>query len=268
MTEEGIYLASPLKENHIKFSYPNTKEGSKHYLMWSGGCDSTLLLYELIDAYGAENVYAYSYNYPWLTENKRNSEFYHRELFKSKMRLKGSKYSDFNHIQIDVTQKALNGRERYPSNQGFAQAIAWCFSLPMYVENDDYVYTGAIKVDQLTVKLEEYHKMLNGIEGTLMRNIHFREPYITFSKRDIIERLIKYDIYDSTWFCEMPSEDNIPCGKCVPCLTHKEGLIELSMGLNNSDDYTKAFVNKKIEDMKSLLAKNKDKCKDDIRIED
>ena len=28
-------------------------------------------------------------------------------------------------------------------------------------------------------------------------------PYLLFSKRQILERLFKYDLYEETWYCEM-----------------------------------------------------------------
>lgn len=248
MIEKGIYLPFNPNKNHISMSYQNTENTSKHFVMWSGGCDSTLLLYELLDAYGSDKVVAISYIMPYLTKNKIESEKLHRQLFKSKMNLKGPKYGSFTHKEIVITENDLNDGI-YISNAGFGQAVIWALSIPLYCSSGDYVYTGAIQEDQLNIKLEEYHKMLEGISGTLCRDLHFREPYLTFTKRDVIERLINYDLYDTTWFCEMPNDINEPCKKCDPCKTHLSALRCLIDGLNNSPTYIKEFATRQIENL-------------------
>ena len=70
MIEKGIYLPFKSNMNHISASYQNTESNSKHFVMWSGGCDSTLLLYELLDAYGSDKVVAISYIMPYLLRDK------------------------------------------------------------------------------------------------------------------------------------------------------------------------------------------------------
>jgi 7-cyano-7-deazaguanine synthase in queuosine biosynthesis len=78
-------ILSNVPGNQIHAQYGSLDKDVTHYVLWSGGCDSTLLLYELLDTYGSNNVVAISYTYPWLVKEKYETERLHREAFKSKL---------------------------------------------------------------------------------------------------------------------------------------------------------------------------------------
>lgn len=217
-----------IKTNHIEHSYESTNQDAKHYVMWSGGTDSTLLLYELIKTYGAGNVFAISYDYQWLTENKKNSEKAHRELLKSKLNcmefMNGNK---INHTNIKIENTTISGNALYLNAPGLPQSIAWMISIPLYIPDNSYIYIGNIKDDDLALNLDHYHNLFESISGLLYKNIILREPYLYFHKYQILDKLFQYDLYDSTWSCEMPEKTNVCCGKCIPCINHKNALREL-----------------------------------------
>lgn len=221
-------------QNQIQFNYRDydTEHDSKHYVMWSGGCDSTLLLYEVLETYGVENVVAVSYNYPWLLQEKAKSEEMHRDAFKAKLKTLNKTYAEkpINQIEFRIDMKAVSGDFPGLHYSGLPQAVAWLLSVPICAKDDSYIYTGAIRSDDLTLCLESYHEMFRGISKTLSRKIYLREPYLYLNKANVIEKLIRYGIYDSTWHCEVPDDVNTPCYECVPCKTHIRALTELSFG--------------------------------------
>lgn len=224
--------------NQVRANYrdaDNSKTDAKHFVMWSGGCDSTLLLYEVLETYGIENVVAVSYNYPWLLKNKRESERIHREAFKRKMATRNSSWAttDINHLEFDISMNTISGKMQDIYGAGLPQAVAWLLSVPICARENSYIYTGAIKSDDLTLQLSSYHEMFTGIANTLNRKIFLREPFLYMTKANVIEKLIRYGIFDSTWHCEMPKDINTPCYECVPCRTHVAALTELSLGNSN-----------------------------------
>lgn len=223
-----------VNQNQISSTYNDDPDENKgtHYVMWSGGTDSTLLLYELLDAYGAENVVAVSYKYPWLLENKYESERIHREAFKAKMNLRGEKYSNFTHVEFDIKQNVVSGSRSVLNVSpccGLPQAIAWLLSISLYSPYHSYIYDGGIREDDLTIILDSYHKTFEGISEVLDKKFILREPYIMFSKRQVLERIFKYDLYEETWHCEMPGSINDECLTCNPCKTHIAALNEISL---------------------------------------
>lgn len=244
--------------NQVSVNYrdgDDPKPGAKHFVMWSGGCDSTLLLYEVLETYGVENVVAVSYNYPWLLKNKRESERIHRNAFKQKMATRNSSWAaaSINHMEFDISMNTISGKMQDIYGAGLPQAVAWLLSVPICAREDSYIYTGAIKCDDLTLQLNSYHEMFTGIANTLNRKIYLREPFLYMTKANVIEKLIRYGIYDSTWHCEIPKDVNTPCYECVPCKTHITALTELSLG-NNDDIVT---ITAKLELGKIQQAKQK-----------
>lgn len=221
-------------QNQIQSNYRDYDTGSdsKHYVMWSGGCDSTLLLYEVLETYGPDNVIAVSYNYPWLLKEKAKSEEIHRKAFKAKLMTMNKTYAGkhINQLEFTIDMTCVSGSFQNIYGAGLPQAVAWLLSIPICAKDNAYIYTGAIKSDDLTLQLEAYHEMFSGISKTLNRKIYLREPYLYLTKSNVIEKLIRYGIYDSTWHCEIPSDVNTPCYECVPCKTHIAALTELSFG--------------------------------------
>lgn len=255
--EPGLPVSDiDINTNHIKFSYETTNVDAKHFVMWSGGTDSTLLLYELIMAYGAENVFAISYDYPWLLENKKLSEKSHRDLFKSKLEcMKYMNGNKINHTEIKISHSTITGKHLYASPGGLPQAVGWLLSIPIYIPNDSYIYLGSIKDDDLTLHMGDYHKMFESMSNVLFRNIILREPYLYFDKYQILDKLFQYGLYDTTWACEMPQEINIPCGKCQPCIHHILSLQYLTN--NGSSDYVKIQSKHALDEINSLISKYK-----------
>lgn len=216
-------------ENQIKFQYGDKSTG-RHFVLWSGGCDSTLLLYELIDAYGCENVVAVSYTYPWLAKDKITSESMHRESFKSSMAIINKKFKAINHMSISVDYSmvtSIDGESVGIECGGTPQAVAWLLNIPIFTRDGDHIYLGTLKGDDLPIVLTELQTAVNNISTVLSREIYLRTPYIYLSKEDVIRKLMKYDIYQHTWYCEMPTDSNVRCGKCVPCKTHMKALYSL-----------------------------------------
>lgn len=229
--------------NQIQITYDkNENKDSNHIVMWSGGTDSTLLLYELLQTYGPEKVIAISYNYPWLLKSKFEMENRYRELFKAKLRIVDPRLADFNHsvMTISVDNNMIRGHHDH-NRVGYIQAASWLLSIPQFATKNSYIYLGSIINDELeTVKSESLNQLFEGICGVIGKDLYLRRPYLLFKKFMIIQKLIEYKLYDSTWFCEMPDNTNNKiCGECNPCLTHLEALHTLAYLYPSCSEYVK-----------------------------
>jgi 7-cyano-7-deazaguanine synthase in queuosine biosynthesis len=236
----------------IKCRY-NTDDNydKKHIVLWSGGCDSTLLLYELLDAYGSKNVIAVSYNYPWLHPTKAKIESNHREAFKSKMKLLGERFSNFNHHEFGINMIGDKVMSIPPLN-GLPQAMGWLFMIPMYANENSYIYAGYVKDDDFSTGGYKHHytNIFDSVNKLIGReNLTLRLPYVGLSKYEIISNLIKNEIYDTAWYCEMPSSEHSPCMECHPCQAHISSLTYLSMFSN--DVYVKLVASRELDALKA-----------------
>lgn len=252
--EMGVNPTRCITFNTIKLSYGDTGSSDKHYVLWSGGTDSTLCLYELLELYGVDNVIAVSFIYPWLDHDKVENERSHRKAIKEKLRLQLSLPKEIIHMEMTISAEMISGDYVSLGGGGLPQAVAWLSTIGLYVPDGGYVYCGAIKNDDLTVHMEPYHKMFEGIAGTLDRDITLREPYIMMEKYQVLDKLFQYGLYDVTWHCEMPQGLHKPCLKCIPCLTHQSALIMLTM--NGSSEMIKFQAQKELDKIRKLLAEH------------
>lgn len=248
--------------NQIRQTYKDFNNKCKHYVLWSGGYDSTLVLYELLNAYGAENVIAISYRYPWLDPTKYENEKNHREAIKAKLKLRGKEFSNFTHVEFDISQTAINGDLlRAHSNMGLPQAAAWLLSIPLYVENHSCVYDGTIHDDDLTFQIDAYYKTFRNVSKIINKDIYLRQPYLYLNKSEILEKIFQYDLYEECWFCEMPVDIGKICCECKPCKTHLSALTVLS--LTTKDEMVRMKALKEIDKIRNMITNRKDEVEMD-----
>lgn len=278
--------------NMIKSIYgdiPN--EGNKHYVLWSGGTDSTLLLYELLDLYGSDNVIAISLKYPWLDETKWKTEMLHREAIKSRLALRGKRFAGFTHSEITISIENIN-KHLYLSHRGvfgYPQAVSWISIISVFMDDHSYLYTGGIRDDDLIIRRDPYHDLFISIAKTLDKEITLREPYLYLTKADILYKLFEYNLYDDIWYCELPKNVNEQCCLCTPCKTHMNALTKLTNQhlivrtipeliklkaqealdrIKDSDNFKNAYLSGQTVDAKeyelSRITHSDDKAPDDI----
>lgn len=243
----------PRLSNGSQLKLYKPKENAKHIVIWSGGADSTFLLYELLAKYGAENVSAISCIYPWLDKNKRSIEEAARGRIKEKLYSFGENFRDFKHLQIEVKFRQLSEKNINYNGAGLLQAFSWVSTILPFTSDGDWIYTGYIRGDDLvTMYLEEYKDLFEAGLKLLNRDVTLCMPYGALNKSDILVGLMKADLYDSIWYCESP-ETNVPCGKCAPCKHHMAALIEIALRMvPQSDDACIAKAMEELRDKFSL----------------
>lgn len=217
--------------------------------LWSGGCDSTWLLYTLLrdrrpDAVGGpeefdkqdNTVRALTVIHPQVgarDEQKRAREGAKRALNRRKYK--------FQHAELVYEQ--YGDFSAFPAAAGgLTQPCIWLPSAYQYLHNKEALYLSYIKGDDFWHwKADAIHlfNMLNNITG---KNATLHFPLEWTTKAEIVYNLQKQKLYNHTWWCEAPdtvkkpaSTDGHPkrCGKCHPCLRHKTALWEIA----NDADY-------------------------------
>lgn len=248
--------------NQILETYKYTIEKDKestHYICWSGGADSTCLLYELLEAYGSDHVVAVSMKYPWLLTDKWESERMHRDAIKAKLKLMGPKFSDFKHVEFIIDEKMITGPLLQASQLrgGSPQLVGWILNVVNYADDNSFIYTGAIKDDDISITNngDGYRMMFEGAAKVVSKHITLREPYMYLPKTAILDKLFKNNLYDLVWFCEMPNEINKVCYTCRPCKLHSISLQLLAT--NQCIFEVDELVQKKAQEAFENLKKNK-----------
>ena len=237
-----------------QLAFYNPDSDAKHYVMWSSGCDSTLLLYELLKKYGPDKVIAISCKFPWLNKKKASHEVIFRQRFIDDLKRRNTGLSGFTHYTIDVNwqYRPKDSKNGGYHSSGLLQPYSWLtIALPLMKPND-WFYIGTIRGDDLvTLYLRQFQDLFEASSKMLNKEIHLCMPYVGYTKANVIAKLIEYGIYDLTWFCEKPeSPTSGPCTNCHPCKTHIEALASIA-----TDTTVLKYVQlKAVSELNSLLA--------------
>lgn len=213
-------------------------ESARHYVLYSGGCDSTLLLYEALQQYGPDKVVAISCTFPWLQHHKMIHEIEARKRFLKTLPQELQGFDTINiNVGWDVTANTKEHRTCLYAS-GLLQAYSWITSVLPFLHPNDWLYIGTIRGDDLiTLCFREFCNMFEGCLKLLEREVHLCMPYVALNKSDVISKLIEYGFDESVWFCEQPvSDTSEPCTNCKPCKTHIAALSQIIVDPDISKD--------------------------------
>lgn len=209
----------------ILYSYMDKvicNEQAEHVVIWSGGCDSTLLLKEVAEKYGTPTkpVVAISIDHYLIDKTKTKKEKEMREKLLEEYKNRGL---NILHHTITVDGN-MNLLQYYTSIQSYL----WLSLVMPYLKKEANLYLGFIRSDDILLHLSEFKALLGEMGKFLNRDVNLITPYMYNSKADIIQELMDCDLYDKTWYCELPHlKTEEKCGRCKPCETHQSAMIDL-----------------------------------------
>lgn len=189
--------------------------------LWSGGCDSTLVLFELLNKLKSINdnrvVKAYSFAHEQLGSVKMLWEKQKRDTFLLWLDQNG--YTN----KIQHTHISLPG---YQMNQaGIIQPALWLTNIIPLTWPESIIFGGYHEGDCFWNYdvMANWLKIASGMITMLNKKVEFYMPLRFFNKKGIIAELKRYEIYEYTWWCEIPG-NNGKCGFCAPCQLHEMSL--------------------------------------------
>lgn len=225
-------------------------------VIWSGGCDSTLLLYNILDYLHQNNdhrqVTTYCFTHNQISQIKENNEKKSRDEFIEYIR--NSKLS--NNLGKSETIKISN--DSHGMNMGNSsscpQPAMWLYSTMSIIQDNSLVFLGYIHGDDffnITV-FKYWYDMYSGLRGLFGKmGLQISFPFINSDKLGVIENLKNLDIYQYCTFCEMPNEDGSECGECSSCVKHNAYLSQYISRKSRNDAFRLKlddFMSKPIED--------------------
>jgi len=197
-------------------------------ICWSGGCDSTLILWDLLQKQSKNDppirTIAIDHFAVWAGEEQDAARtkilFVLRERgFRIEHETLTIRCGDRNGLPCGTSEK--------PSTLRIPQAPLWLINAIMHLEPKEDLYVGYIRGDDVWHYIQEYRWVfqyaayLVGREGKLFTPLEF------FTKADVIQALKLAKLFQYCWTCSSPKNGK-QCGKCKECKTQKLALYELS----------------------------------------
>lgn len=203
--------------------FNNTIGEGAIYLYWSGGMDSTALLYALAKDYGTKQnpIHAVSVTCNRIGNSKR--EKWYRKQQKRLFKKLGLhiKYHAYN---IDIPTNLINNETGV-----MCQPLFWLCTMPVlyFTIQKIQLCFGYIRQDDIWHKKHEFKQVFNTMKEFGEGNITLHFPLEFTTKQRIITYLKQHDLLRYTSYCEM--EKYKPCGTCPSCKRVKQALNELEI---------------------------------------
>lgn len=206
------------------------------YILWSGGLDSTFLIWKNLTE--GNKVIA---KYIELENNEHKSEMELDAIYKLRKLFKEEFKDNFEYsylLSIDIVESAHTVRlPQYPS---------W-FTGCVYGlgDNIDEIQLGYVMNDDAISYLDDMKSLWKAYEPLYNGSTPFPEltfPLTKIHKKDYISVFnFPKKYYELTVWCENPTYTHgcyIPCGECYPCERAKEVFPEFYKKFNNEKRYT------------------------------
>jgi hypothetical protein len=195
-------------------------------VIWSGGCDSTLILYDILTKLKSSCddrvINTWTFNHYQLNTNKMAWERQKRQRFIIWAEDKGFK------------NKILNREINLPNEEvsigtgSCCQIAIWTSNIVPILSDKSIVFAGYHKGDDFFTynNFKNWMKLFKSTMNLYGKSIKFFTPLAYKSKYEIIRDIKNVDgLYDNTWWCESVNNNGEPCGYCLPCETHKSALL-------------------------------------------
>lgn len=224
-----------LKENEVAeqvchfTSIEDVLKGNKNNIniLWSGGCDSTLVLYWLLEWLKNLNdnrvINAFSFHHNQLNDNKMDWERQKRHRFIMWAEDKGYN-NKIVHREITFSKDVIF----IGDNSSCCQPAVWISQLIPIINDNSMIFAGYHRGDDFFTysTFNDWLKMFVSMNNMFGKTTRFYSPLVMHSKNDIIKLIKNIDgLYNNTWWCEGSSIDGKPCGTCLPCKNHETALI-------------------------------------------
>jgi 7-cyano-7-deazaguanine synthase in queuosine biosynthesis len=223
-------------------------------IMWSGGCDSTLILYWLLEWLKNLNddriINAYSFHHNQLNDNKMDWERQKRNRFIMWAEDKGFN-NKIVHREISLGKDIIT-----VGPASCCQPAIWVSQIIPIVPHDGLLFAGYHHGDDFFSYeiFGNWLKAFVSMNNLFGKNIRFVAPLAQHSKNEIIKLIKNIDgLYNNTWWCEGVSTDGKPCGRCLPCEAHESALMHYNknkaLEVQVATDIKKELeTDKKVED--------------------
>lgn len=183
-------------------------------VLWSGGFDSTLVLYDLCVEAKRKAVHtwprALSINHQNVCGNRqaqvaRNQ--IHRKL--------ASRGLEFERTEVNLSH--WDESKFYPAGGvGLQQPVIWLPLAILYLQEKEDLYAGWTRGDDVMHYLAELRWSFQYLRDMTHKDGKLHLPLEWTPKFQVLQRLRKAKLVSLPWTCEQPKA-GLPCGGCKPC---------------------------------------------------
>jgi len=178
-------------------------------ILWSGGCDSTLLLFDSLVSGKDVRTIAVNHDQVLACPYEKRAR---RRLIKE-FRARGYK---FPHCEMTI-KAAQRGITLGDGAHGLAQPNIWLFAGTGYLNDGEELAVAYIRGDDIWHYMEWYKYAFTYLLAINMKSCDLVFPLEWMDKGEIVTKLKLEGLFEHVWYCELPRKDGRRCGKCASC---------------------------------------------------
>jgi 7-cyano-7-deazaguanine synthase in queuosine biosynthesis len=202
-------------------------------VLWSGGCDSTLVLYEqLKEARIGPTVKVLSIEHGEISAPQRSCEAAAREKIIAWFKKQGLYNARYATLHIRLVGN-VNGVQ-----DGYVQPQFWLGAAVALLYRDEDAYMAYLE-GELEDRIRDVVAAFDSLQAVSRKVGKLRLPLRDRTKASAILQLRSLGLYDLCWYCEEPKGvDGVdkPCGKCGSCRSHRLACLKIEHGLCDDDE--------------------------------
>jgi len=189
-------------------------------VLWSGGCDSTLVLRDLAHEKSTKKEPVRALTIVHNQVGARREQADARAKILAEFRDCGL---HIKHIKVSIK---VSGPD-WAVGGGSFQAMLWLSTAVSILGKGEELYTGHCEEDSVWKRYGQLSSALKGALSALDKDdCEWVTPLCWESKREIIRRLKELKLHDMCWWCESPKSGK-RCGQCTPCRMHETALWQM-----------------------------------------
>jgi len=216
---------SVILDNSQKSVFHGENTTKEIFVIWSGGCDSTLLIDNLLIELKQKNdkrkVTTISFKHWQVSEQKMLCEENARAAYRHYALINDLPLGLGHTVELPKTSIVCG-----VNNGSCPQPAMWIANAVPIISDNTLLYAGYIKGDDFFTYNVFFNwcKVLEGLSFLYGKSITPMFPLKFNTKTNIIKQLKDKDILRLTWHCEIPRSDGSECHYCDPCQKHNESL--------------------------------------------
>ena len=221
-------------------------------ILWSGGCDSSLVLYDIVQATlrpivknGVEQYRMCGEIVDYDPNERIDVISINHDQVPAKEESKAARKKLLEVLSKRFVQKRIFAGEvdivnggGYPlsvcHNNGIIQPTLWLLQAAQYLEASEDLYVGYIRTDDIWHYKQEFIAAFELLQKLANRTGKLIFPLEWYTKQDVIKLLKQAKIYQYVWYCENPHYGKRCRGinKCHPCDEHDVALDRIAKAEN------------------------------------
>jgi 7-cyano-7-deazaguanine synthase in queuosine biosynthesis len=201
-------------------------------VLFSGGCDSTLVLYrkamEMQRTNNYDTITALTIRHDQLPAQDKQKQA--QEAIIDEFCRKREFRINWSIIDIKQTSAYVD-----VGNGGLTHPVIWLNISALYIRDGETLFAGYHRGDDYWSKKHEAEQAFYNFGKIIGKpTIKLEYPLEFDTKATIIRNLKDRGLYEMCWWCEFPTSDGNTCGTCDPCITHKTALWQNSTLFSNT----------------------------------